>query len=100
MFWSRADLKSEIQDIGMSKGCASGTPAEKGAEFLPGSLVLQRPCSTSCLACSGPRFSRLVGGRDLGVILRVFHSHRFFPQPEPSISLASRSRRPTMKSHC
>jgi len=29
MFWSRTDLKSEIQDTGKSKGYASDTPTEK-----------------------------------------------------------------------
>ena len=30
----------------------------------------------------------LVGGRDLGATLHVFHSRYIFPQPEPSIPFA------------
>src|ERR1035437_4906062 len=39
----------------------------------------------------------LVGGRDLGVTLHVFHSDHFFPQPERSIPIAPRSGSPKMK---
>ena len=100
MFCSRMDLKSEIPDIEKWEGYASDAAAEKGAELLLCSLVLRRPWSTSCLACSCRCFSMLVGGRDLGVTLHVFHSHHIFPQPERSISFAPRSGRPKIKSHC
>lgn len=66
----------------MWKGYASDTPAEKGAESSLCSWVLQRSCSTSCLACSCRCYSMLVGRRSLGVNLHVFHSRYIFPQPE------------------
>jgi hypothetical protein len=52
MFWCRSDTKSEIPGIGKWEGYASDTAAEKGADLLLCSLVLRRPCFTSCLACS------------------------------------------------
>jgi hypothetical protein len=94
----QADSRETI--LGKWEGYASDTPTEKGAEPLLYSLVLQRPYSTSCLARSCRCFPTLVGGRDFGVTLHVFHRHHIFPQPEGSIPVAPRSGGPKMKSDC